>query len=211
MSIAYHKRMLKQQAERNSMQAVKITRPTISPPRYDTPNDETIDNSAYNLVLSGAEMRALARLSYSKEGGDEFPDNENDRFWSKVTKIEPRIDPQKLLVKGKRPVPIEPLINPKASLKEVLAGLDEWASQDFEKGKGLWDVLTALRGPDNPKDYFLKVDTTGVIRREAMPKLTRLREAVIAGRNNAIPNDYDDSSHFGRHIRNAARALGLNT
>jgi hypothetical protein len=80
----------------------------------------------------------------------------------------------------------------------------------------LWDVLTALRGPDDYKLDYAKEATTAVIRSTAFPK-------TFARNNDNVPaifakdslsltvkrNDIPRSSHFQRHAEDAFTALGL--
>lgn len=54
-------------------------------------------------------------------------------------------------------------------VREVLNQLDEVLSLDNPDSKELWNVLTALRGPDNDLDSH-KFATTGLIRAKAFPK-----------------------------------------
>jgi hypothetical protein len=81
-----------------------------------------------------------------------------------------------------------------------------------EKQK-VWDILTALRGPDDG-DEGLKAVSTEVIRAKVFK---RGLKAVNEYANVAMPTaliDWDvvnraDSSHFHSHIDRAAKALGL--
>lgn len=56
------------------------------------------------------------------------------------------------------------------SVKEVLDALSEWGRENDLNGQArqLWDILTALRGPDNG-DRVVKEDTTTIIRQLALP------------------------------------------
>lgn len=68
-----------------------------------------------------------------------------------------------------------------AKTKEVLAMLDDVLSQTDPQGTKVavevWDVITALRGPDNFR-AALKNSLTVPIRRAALPKTTRVAEAA---------------------------------
>lgn len=73
----------------------------------------------------------------------------------------------------------------------------------------IWDIISALRGPDN-EDSILKTATTEVIRH----KLGFYEQYFFVS-----PDDYNQviyrkgmnvGSHFYLHARSAFRALGLN-
>lgn len=97
---------------------------------------------------------------------------------------------------------------------EVLASIDLTAAElTFKEAQKLWNILCALRGPDDG-DLELKLRTTAIIRGAALPKL--------AARNNAYSNNIRESrpiykclpdpppeTHFGWHIEAAAKALNL--
>lgn len=103
--------------------------------------------------------------------------------------------------------------------REMLDQLDEFFVSEAISGLSksqLWDVLSALRGPDMSDSHQRKVDTTIPIRRAAFPKLTdsRHRHSISAAFG------YDDSKyngptkdssapHFEYHVAQAAYALGL--
>lgn len=85
------------------------------------------------------------------------------------------------------------------------------------EGKRLWDVLSALRGPDGDDTDDLKHRQTEPIRRAAFPKLAALYDkginipggAMFAGDRFIIIAD-DKEDHFNWHASSAARALNLN-
>jgi hypothetical protein len=102
---------------------------------------------------------------------------------------------------------MEPMFKPTASAREVLAQIDEWAyTASTQEAKKLWDVLTALRGPDNG-DRVLKARTTAVIRQHSVPALADLSHAFVLGASSVECPPLPD--HFHHHIRRAARALGV--
>lgn len=85
------------------------------------------------------------------------------------------------------------------------------------ESKKLWDILTALRGPDRDDQQRYKGGLTAVIRSAAFPK------AAVA-RSRAFSADFAPSytgqevktgaaglanSHYGLHVEAAAVALGL--
>jgi hypothetical protein len=105
--------------------------------------------------------------------------------------------------------------------KEMLALLDTFLSDaDLTESKKLWDVMTALRGPDNKSDTF-KDHYTIPVRVAAFPKL-----AAMNGRETgSIFYTFDDQhgyrpdskdggygsplEHFVQHAHKAAFALEL--
>jgi hypothetical protein len=104
------------------------------------------------------------------------------------------------------------LIDKGVTAKQILAGINEWARVRHEKNpddkqtKALWDVFSALRGPDSADQSKLKYHTTGAIRRVALPHLAEGHGLLSSRSDFVMPTDY---SHFERHIRWAAEALGL--
>ena len=116
--------------------------------------------------------------------------------------------------------------------KALLNEIDEYLASN-EGAKELWDVLTALRGPDNHNNSYAAADkmknaTTAVIRFIALPKtartvrsgLTYPYAASIGARINADKKDHVETrlsnrgreavgSHFLVHTYNAFDALGL--
>jgi hypothetical protein len=105
--------------------------------------------------------------------------------------------------------------------RQILNLLDRWfvaQKQDVrgaDEGQKLWDVLTALRGPDMRKSYNLKNTTTSRIRTAAFPRLaTRGVGAFGAsfsqGKMIRVPAVLTtDHMHFIKHVKGATRALGL--
>src|SRR5574341_140565 len=76
-----------------------------------------------------------------------------------------------------------------ASPREILEGLAGWFNVDDDEAslthkQQLWDVLSALRGPDN-NDAGLKSDMTAVIRDLALPGRSLSRG--IAGLAMTVP------------------------
>lgn len=101
--------------------------------------------------------------------------------------------------------------------RTLRAALDE--IQDMLDGKSysgeLWDVLTALRGPDS-RNRKIKYATTAVIRSAAFPKRP-CEERSVFGRDSAklakrrkdLFAKRKDLNHFREHVADAFRALGL--
>ena len=115
--------------------------------------------------------------------------------------------------------------------KALLNEIDEYLASN-EGAKELWDVLTALRGPDNHNSYAaadkMKNATTAVIRFIALPKtartvrsgLTYPYAASIGARINADEKNNVEARnstegreavglHFLVHTNDAFLALGL--
>lgn len=94
--------------------------------------------------------------------------------------------------------------------------------QDENQIKLLWDVLTALRGPDNNADA-IKNATTGLIRTAAFGQHSKIiavftsdnethlatRCQLSLTRTNITLADWREHWHFYSHVRNAFNALGL--
>lgn len=105
-------------------------------------------------------------------------------------------------------------------LREALDQIDAiLASDDNELSGALWDVLTALRGPDNGSED-LKFRTTVYIRSAAFPKTTAAvnnlasRKAFFGGSASYQPLSKEEcikNWHFANHTRLAAKHLGLST
>ena len=79
----------------------------------------------------------------------------------------------------------------------------------------LWDVLTALRGPDS-RDRKVKYATTAVIRQAAFPKrpcedrsVFGTDSAEYAERRREMFAAREGHNHFREHVADAFTALGL--
>jgi hypothetical protein len=84
---------------------------------------------------------------------------------------------------------------------------------DFYEKKKLWDVLTALRGPDDGNDYS-KNATTGVVRYYALgPILNEDPIGAVVNKDRASfvidRSSFSGTSHFSDHIRKAFSVLEL--
>lgn len=90
-------------------------------------------------------------------------------------------------------------------------------SQGGTDGRDLANVLSAVRGIDKPKDQRepIKVNSTGVIRAVAFPltaetsKTNGLGWTVTTGTTTVKTTGNVADGHFNRHVKQAARALGL--
>lgn len=118
---------------------------------------------------------------------------------------------------------------------EILAMLDEIFAAGIEDeyddygqvAREIWNVLSALRGPDTDKDYF-KADFTVPIRRAAFPKMAELindgydsfgpafNGSATYGTNASrcytdadLDTAKDHIWHYFKHCDMAARVLGL--
>lgn len=116
------------------------------------------------------------------------------------------------------------------SISEVLRNLDHWAGISRggpsrrlpTRASDLWDILSALRGPDMQTAGDVKNESTAIIRRFTLPTLTgRAIIAPMATRTIALrlleDEEYlyasgyfvDQPHHFLSHIRYAASALAM--
>lgn len=98
----------------------------------------------------------------------------------------------------------------------ILNQIDEFLAVGDDNARALFDILSALRGPDRPEDAHLKSSTTAVVRTWALPKT-----AAVNNNNNdmricaqfALPlsqlnPDIDSwSGHFAMHLVYARNAL----
>lgn len=121
-------------------------------------------------------------------------------------------------------------ISRNATAREILDALDKWFTEGWSnkddpqpEREALWDVLTALRGPDD-SDVLLKEHTTEIIRSHAFPLIAKrihsetgvwapaffappsrgLHEIKIRTTSAALPSS---STHFNRHVKDAHAAL----
>jgi hypothetical protein len=94
-------------------------------------------------------------------------------------------------------------------MEGVLDALNTWFSQapDAERRR-LWNVLSALRGPDLP-ELGDKAATTAVLRLAALPALQGWGHVEVAEAVRDIPLAAAGSLHFHAHVYTAARALGI--
>ena len=106
------------------------------------------------------------------------------------------------------------------SVRDALDRIEQiLLDEDEETTHDVWDVLTALRGPD--EDRYDKTTTTAVIRGAAFPRLAKRNSRERDGFSFAYPGGWEyrisnvvhfsmsPSRHFGSHIIRAARSLGL--
>lgn len=111
-------------------------------------------------------------------------------------------------------------------VRDILNKIDDILVKDDQASQQLWDVLSALRGPDNGSATE-KTPTTCVLRGKAFPKtLTRSMsnfQENIGGTHGALyerdrPGFAEDrrkifydyrKGHFEQHTRRAFLALGL--
>jgi len=106
--------------------------------------------------------------------------------------------------------------------RQMLDKLDDFfVTADDIEARALWDVLTALRGPDWVREgdtHTSKLGSTNIIRRRAFPQLAR----HVDRRAKGVPASFDTlgevidpahiqgtPSHFTFHIYEAAHALDI--
>jgi hypothetical protein len=112
-------------------------------------------------------------------------------------------------------------ISKDATAKEILDAIDGWAAAaDNARGwdtwpkepTKLWDILSAMRGPDNG-DGRLKQATTAVLRGLVLPHLAGGRADVAGGTLESVRKTvhYEASQrsdlHFLDHIQFAVNAI----
>jgi len=101
--------------------------------------------------------------------------------------------------------------------RTLRAALDQ--IQDMLDGRSysadLWDILTALRGPDS-RNRKAKNATTALIRSAAFPKRPCEDRSIfgtdsprLAKRRRKLFRKKKDFNHFREHVRDAFEALGL--
>ena len=107
------------------------------------------------------------------------------------------------------------------TMREMLDVLDAFfVEADPYDARCVWDVLTALRGPDDAKEHPLsKVRGTVHVRAAAFPRTAAIpSRACLADFNTGerpftrkdFPQSFDGHlDHFARHIRLAMLALGI--
>lgn len=98
--------------------------------------------------------------------------------------------------------------------KRVLNIIDEaLVGASTTTRRELWNILTALRGPDNDEGK-LKANTTARIRSAAFPLTAKagypVSPALFRAALKSKPMDLTGSTrHFKRHIMDAAKALRM--
>lgn len=104
-------------------------------------------------------------------------------------------------------IEIEPDDHIVAAVKKLLA--------DGYKGQDLWNILTALRGPDEVDSLHWKASTTGVIRHTLGLKNNDVagflsNEDSLSFVGTRTVDESEHSHHFTSHARYAFESLGLN-
>ena len=103
--------------------------------------------------------------------------------------------------------------NTRASIRKLLNTIDTALSKQDEGAQWLWDILTALRGPDNYEQAGK--DDTVLVRRKALPKTAEAGNMGYAngaqmrpwGEGLMYPVPGPNESHFLGHIDGALCAL----
>lgn len=107
-------------------------------------------------------------------------------------------------------------MNISSETREILDKIDEFLAKGNADSQDLWDILTALRGPDSEND--IKHVTTIPIRNTALPKTTKVAISSWGFTNGADfrggefsgeDASSDTSEHFSTHVIGAARLLGI--
>ena len=92
------------------------------------------------------------------------------------------------------------------TMRGVLKHIKDVMKPNGKEGEKVWDVISALRGPDD-EDYIKKGKTTAVIRNKALGNIDYISVAVNTEDNFVeVVDGYD---HFYNHIKEAAKALGI--
>jgi hypothetical protein len=108
---------------------------------------------------------------------------------------------------GDTGIPVDEVVRVLETIEDVLLRGDDDA-------RNLWDILSALRGPDVDPLFTIKGRTTVHVRRAAFPRLAL--KADMFRQSLGIPADFHAEypfeeprpfSHFNDHIVEARRAL----
>ena len=120
--------------------------------------------------------------------------------------------------KGGQPMNGTKKIKTPTTTRGMLNLIDKFLARCDGESGNLWDVLSALRGPDDG-DEITKKRTTLLIRAAAFPKLKKAldKRKWISGPSNRYPGmngdpPYDptgDDGHFYTHANGAAKVLNL--
>lgn len=99
---------------------------------------------------------------------------------------------------------------------QLIREIDRWSeTAELTEVHRLWDILTAMRGPDSD-DIDIKYETTARVRHLAFPALAGRAGAIVRGGADDMERLEDEvksahfrqeSWHFRRHIEMALRAL----
>jgi hypothetical protein len=100
------------------------------------------------------------------------------------------------------------------TLRGALKQIEKMLTKQSYSGD-LWDVLTALRGPDS-RNRKLKYATTALVRSAAFPSRPCEDRSVfgkdskkLAARRRKMYSTHEDFNHFREHISEAFAVLGL--
>lgn len=101
------------------------------------------------------------------------------------------------------------------SVRSILNRIDRFLLKGNAASRDLWNILSALRGPDEGYHRHSKRFTTVPVRRKAFPLLATAAmnslHYIPADLSQKVFRPGNHSDHFSRHIRSAAMALGLTT
>lgn len=95
-------------------------------------------------------------------------------------------------------------------LKKLIKKADAKHIPSADRDRYLWDILTALRGPDHSDEPYLKDDTTARIRGILGMEYPSPSGCLI--NKTLFPSDYDfhnrkGGNHFSLHIGKAVQSL----
>lgn len=112
----------------------------------------------------------------------------------------------------------------KTKVRKALKDLDKVLSNTSREGlvvaRDLWNILSAVRGPDRHDESAFKGAVTGVIRKVAFPKAFKRTSRIESSPNQmsvsngdaktfALQRNQLESGHFRDHGSEAFTALGL--
>lgn len=104
------------------------------------------------------------------------------------------------------------------TLRQVLNVIDVALAKKNDTSTKVWDVLTALRGPDSGAEYMKKETGTVYVRHAAFPKTSKKADENFgylngaqfsAGAHALVVPSRSEGGHFNGHLRRAAEALEL--
>lgn len=99
--------------------------------------------------------------------------------------------------------------------QQMLDQIDAALAANDTSSQELWDILSALRGPDNYANYNRKETGTVYVRQAAFPKTAesgnfyRAQMKPFEGPLDLTYHTVDEDMHFEGHLQQAFTALGL--
>lgn len=96
----------------------------------------------------------------------------------------------------------------KRDAKQMLDAVVKFLNVEDEESTMLWNILTALRGPDS-EDFRLKLDTTARLRHAiGLRSYTGKHQGYFMTNDRPLRSYSVTPSHFGNHFNWAVEALG---